>query len=115
VALLDSGEGWRDGLEWYGSRGERLLTTPLRLGAQSEIASEIFSHYYQAPLYSLLTFTLLELDAEVDRGGSSKLIMVNGGPVLTLIRLAAPKSKIGLRFRWSDSAIIIAWSRMTSS
>lgn len=65
VALLDSGEGLRDGLECYGSRGERLLTTPLRLGALSVIASEIVSHDHQAP-YSLLTFTLLEFDAEVD-------------------------------------------------
>ncbi len=71
VGLLDSGAGSRDGLGWCGSRGERPLTTPLRLGGRFVIASEVVSYKCQASLCCLPTFTLFELDREVNRGGSS--------------------------------------------
>ena len=61
VGLLDSGAGWRDGFGWCGSRGERPLTTPLRLGARFVIASEVVSYNCQASLQGLLTFKLFEL------------------------------------------------------
>jgi len=112
VGLLDSGAGWRDGLGWCGSRGERPLTTPLRLGARFVIASGVVSYDCQALLWCLLTVTLFVLDRDVNRIEEGARPIVIEGTKLTRIRLVASKPKIGPRFRGSLTVCLVIWCRM---